>query len=140
MTLSQTIYSYLNSGDYASARNIVKTELAKLESVAGDKKILAQSEFYGYLIDIGSESRTEDDLNKAINFLKANQDLLSTDENRPYYYYNLANAVNASARIFYFNNRGIHPLDVQKARFQESIQYYWTALNAVTKDQSLRKQ
>lgn len=140
MTLPQKIYGFLNIGDHVSARNIVRSELAKLTTEAGDENIIEQSELYGFLIDIGTESQTESDLTEAIKFMKANQDLLSKGTSKPYYYYNLANAVDGAARIFYFNNRGVHPLDIQKQWFQESIQYYWTALNSVSNDHNLRLQ
>ncbi|HEY4323636.1 MAG TPA: LA2681 family HEPN domain-containing protein, partial [Mucilaginibacter sp.] len=140
MTLTQKIYGLLNIGDHVSARNVVKTELAKLDAGVGDEKIINQSKLYGFLIDIGNESQTESDLTEAISFMKVNQVLLSNGTSKPYYYYNLANAVDGAARIFYFHNRGIHQLDVQKQRLQESIQYYWTALNSVSNDHNLRVQ
>lgn len=140
MILSQKINALLGKGDFVLARQIAKTELLKLESLTDDQKITKQSELYGFLIDIGNESQTESDLTEAITFLKANQEFLSQGARKPYYYYNLGNAVDGVARIFYFNNHGIHPLDVQKLRFQESIQCYWTAWNCVPKDHHLRLQ
>lgn len=140
MILSQKINAFLDRGDFISARKTVTTELTKLENLPDDQKIIKQSELYGFLIDIGNESRTEGDLMEAITFLKANQQLLSKGKSKPYYYYNLGNAVDGVARIFYFHNRGIHPLDVQKEKFQESIQYYWTAWNSVSQDRNLRLQ
>src|ERR1700743_769347 len=105
MTLSQKINNFLNKGDHVSARNTVWTELARLNTMEGDPKIVAQSNIYGFLIDIGNDSQTESDLAEAILFLKENQELLSKGRSKPYYYYNLGNAVDGVARIFYYYNR-----------------------------------
>ncbi|MDB4902390.1 MAG: hypothetical protein JWQ63_1671 [Mucilaginibacter sp.] len=45
MTLSQTINKFLDAGDYVSARRMVKSELAKLENLTRDDKIIEQSKF-----------------------------------------------------------------------------------------------
>jgi tetratricopeptide (TPR) repeat protein len=144
MTSSETIANKINSlihtGAFASARKVISNELDKLAVLDTELKILAASRLYGHLIDLGCEGYNEHDLTTAIAFLQKHQSLLSYGERKPYYYYNLANASDGLGRAFYYANRGIHSLDTQKQRFQESIQYYWTAFNSVSNDTFLRLQ
>lgn len=134
------VYRALDAGDYEMARQMVYKALKELDQQNKEEKFGEEIKLYGLLLDVGSEGHNEDDLNMAVEFYKSNAEKLSSGENRCSYFYNLANGVDSLARMFYSRNRGIHSLEVQKSKFQEAIQYYWTALKSNINDESLFQQ
>lgn len=139
--LFKYLYHLLDQEQFDEARKIIGQTLQDISSLELEKKIFIEAQLHGFLIDIGCESGSENDLNSAISFLEANEALLQTVMTKSSYYYNLANAKHALGKIFYSQNRGVHSLTTTKEKFQEPINLYWLAYKTIdTNDQSLMTQ
>ena len=122
--ISNEVNSLLNSGDYENARRIVENELKKITT---SSDLMWIAELYGLLIDIGCESSSENDLEKAIAFLMKTEKELGKHINKASFYYNLANAKHGLSTIFLKENPGVQNLENIKTVLQEPINYYWLA-------------
>ncbi len=136
--IRKKINSLLDRGAFELARTLTMDELKKLKLLDCDSKLFSAYRLYGCLIDVGSVTYNEDDLTKAITFLKEHQEFLIQNEGKAHYYYVLANAYDGLGRAFYDKNHGIHTMDTQKAKFQDAIQYYWMSWNSATDNVLLR--
>ncbi|MDM1085778.1 LA2681 family HEPN domain-containing protein [Myroides odoratimimus] len=122
------ITEYLDSGSYSLARELIYFELQNPKN-----NIFIQSKLYGFLIDLGRESRTLDDVKQGINFLEENETELKKYITYSSYCYNLANAIGYCNYDFCENNPEIHSLEICGTNFQKPIDLYWSAYNT-TKD------
>ncbi len=132
--LSGKITAHLDKGEFTEARQLVYNKLSNIKI----KKVitLTQLELYGFLIDIGCESRNEQDLTYAISFLENNSDAIKEITTNSSYCYTLANAKHGLDSIFYYNNRGIHSISMVKSRFQECINLYWQAYKSIDPEET----
>lgn len=137
-TFSQEIYALLNNGNYDAARQIIVDNLSNITVSEDDTSIMELYFYYGFLIDIGIESRSESDLVSAIAFMKENEEKVCSIQGKAGFYYNLGNATSGLGKLYHYNNRGVLSQDLQKKYYQEPIQYYWSALAAVSDDDNLK--
>lgn len=132
--LSDKITAHLDKGEFTEARKLVYNKLSDIKT---EKVItIAHLELYGCLIDIGCESRNEQDLTYAISFLEINTDAIKEIITFSSYCYTLANAKHGLDAVFYYNNRGVHSISVVKSRFQESISLYWQAYKTINPEET----
>lgn len=139
--LFKYLYHLLDQEQFDEARQLIQQTLQDTSSLDTKKKIFFEAQLYGFLIDIGCESDSENDLNSAISFLETNEALLQTVMTKSSYYYNLANAKHGLGKIFYSQNRGVHSITTTKEKLQEPINLYWLAYKTIdSKDKSLTTQ
>lgn len=117
----------LDYEQFDQARKLINDTFNTVSFGSAKENLFFQTKLYGFLIDIGCESQKESDLLQAIKFLEANEEQLQTCITKASYYYNLANAKHGVARIFWSNNRGVHPISIIKEKFNQPIRLYWLA-------------
>ena len=118
---------------FDEARILISEAIKKLSESSEREDFFTQIELYGYLIDIGCQSRNENDLLSAVAFLELNEEQIKTHITKNSFYYNLANAKHGLGRIFWENNKGVHPINVIKEKFHEPIKLYWLAFKNTPK-------
>lgn len=121
------IYKLLDLEKFEESRGIIYENLnINLEDI-NDDEIIHQIRLCSILIDLGRESFNENDLQTGINFYLENKSILQKSITKSSFYYNLANAKEGLARIFYSKNKGVHSIYKSFEKFQEPINLYWMA-------------
>lgn len=128
----------LNTEKFNDAIELIDQTFKSVSIGTGADSLRLKIELYGFLIDIGCEGQNENVLHEAIKFFEANEEQILSCITKSSYYYNLANAKHGLGKIFYFNNRGVHPIKTGKEKFQEPIKLYWLAYKNISqKDKAL---
>lgn len=123
--LTAQLNHLLDTEQFEDARIIIENKLAENPEDNSTNNLFLQIELYGFLVDIGCALHKEDDITRGIQFMETNAEALKLVTTKGSYYYNLANAKHGLAKIFYSNNRGIHPIPVVAAKFKDAIDLYW---------------
>ncbi|AOW17215.1 hypothetical protein LPB03_06930 [Polaribacter vadi] len=137
ITNNQNLYELLDSGQFEKVRTILNENLVENCNENNTDEILYQLRLYGILIDLGRESFNRNDLKKGIEFYEKNELLFEKVITKESYYYNLANAKEGLAKIFYSENKGVHSIYTSFTEFQEPINLYWMAFKKATPKDSL---
>ena len=124
--LRNKLHLLLNSEKFEDAIMLIHEKLKNVVSL-GPETIMLKTELYGFLIDIGCESLNESVLHEAIKFYESNEIRLEEHITKSSFYYNLANAKNGIARIYWSKNPQVPPISISKSIFQDSINLYWLA-------------
>jgi hypothetical protein len=138
--LKDLLHFLLDTEQFDKARQIVKDSLVEISKSTSENKIFQQIELYGFLVDIGCDTGTENDISTAIKFFEDNENELEAIITKSSYYYNLANAKHGLSKIFYSNNKGVHPISICKEKFQEPISLYWMAYKQCVNEEPLLNQ
>ncbi|MEP7127808.1 MAG: LA2681 family HEPN domain-containing protein [Chitinophagales bacterium] len=117
----------LNEEKFDEARALIGESFKNVSFDAGPESLLLILKLYGFLTDIGNESQNEKDLCDSIDFYEKHEELIQNCITKASYYYDLANAKQGLSKIFYTNNKGVHPISITKIHFQEPIKLYWLA-------------
>jgi len=125
--LKDFLHFLLDTEQFDKARQIVEDSLIEVSKSISENKLFQQIELYGFLVDIGCDTETENDITTAIKFFEGNEKELEGIITKSSYYYNLANAKHGLSKIFYSKNRGVHSISICKEKFQEPISLYWMA-------------
>jgi hypothetical protein len=125
----------LNEEKFETARELIEDTFKTISFTEFKESLFLKVELFGFLIDIGCESQNEKDLLDAIEFLESNEEQLLPHITKASYYYNLANAKHGLGRIFWSNNRGVHPINIVRDKFQEPIKLYWLAFKNITDEE-----
>ncbi|HXS37505.1 MAG TPA: LA2681 family HEPN domain-containing protein [Flavipsychrobacter sp.] len=133
--VQDSLYNLLDQERFNEARELLLS--VQTDKVFSDDDFIFQLNLITILIDIGRESFTESDLTKAISFYESNEKKICTFISLADYYYNLANAKQGLATIFYKENKGVHPIDIIKEKLQEPINLFWLASKHVANNDSL---
>lgn len=134
--LIEVLYSFLDQGKYDEARELIISKSKETEQTSSEGFTL-QLSLFTVLTDIGKETFTENDIVKAISFYESNEEKICNIIPRAQYYYNLANAKQGLAAIFYSKNKGAHAINVTKEKLQEPINLFWLASKHVINDDKL---
>jgi len=122
----------LNEEKFDDAIKLIDETFKSVSFGTAAESLFLKLELYGFLIDIGCESQNENVLHESIKFFEANEGQILTCISKSSYYYNLANAKHGLGKIFYFNNKGVHPIKTVKDKFQEPIKLYWLAYKNIS--------
>ncbi len=123
--LSNKIFTLLDLEQFDNARQLVYSELNN--NIDTKEQLLLHANLYGFLIDIGSESNSENDLKPAISFYEQNKDALLSIIQPASYYYNLANAYQALSKVYFSKQKGVPSIEIIKTTLQPAINLYWQA-------------
>lgn len=129
--LTNSIIRYLDNGEYQKVRKLIYGNIEKFSLSKFNSSFFKTTQLYGYLIDLGNESKHETDLNNAISFLESNEIKLFSIVDKQSYYYNLANAKHGIARIHIEKHRGVPSLKIISSKLQAPISLYWTAYKLI---------
>lgn len=132
------LHQLLNEEKFDEAIKLIDKTLKTVSFGTSQESLFFKLKLYGFLTDIGCESLNEKLLLESIKFFEENEKQLQTCVTKASYYYNLANAKNGLGETFYNNNRGVHPINTIKEKFQEPIKLYWLAYKSCSdKDEDL---
>ncbi len=134
------LHQLLDDEKFDEARKLLYNifKVVSFGTTQESESLFLKAELFGCLIDIGCKSQSEKDLYDAIKFYETNEEELQIHITKSNYYYNLANAKQGLGIIFYTNNRGVHPINTIKEKFQEPIKLFWLAYkNINNKDRFL---
>ena len=132
--LSNKLHSLLDAGKFIEARKLIYSELDKLKGKTTKASFLKSAELYGFLIDVGCESKNETDLKKAISFMETCESEIGQFISKQSFYYNLANAKHGLSSVYIETNRGIPNLKVISEKIQPPINLYWLAYKHLEND------
>ncbi|WP_149244319.1 LA2681 family HEPN domain-containing protein [Dyadobacter sp. 32] len=138
--LLKVIPQLLDEGRFEKARSLLYEVFDHAEDQDAETRVLVQIRLYGLLIDLGNESKNEQDLLKAIDFCEKNQDEIKKHITSASYYYNLANARDGLCEIYYRASPAGQSLSLVKEKLQEPIQLYWLSYKNTKPEDGLLKQ
>jgi hypothetical protein len=130
----------LNTEQFDQARTIIDEQIKECIQTKPSNQLFLQLELYCFLIDIGCVTMHEADILRGIKFLEENEVAIQKIITKASYYYNLANAKQGLCGIFYSNNRGVHPISLIAAKFQQPINLFWMAYKQNDYDTSMLHQ
>lgn len=129
----------LDKEKFDEAKELISKTLEQNNDLEEKSKLFLKTQMNGFLIDIGCESKNEEDLKNAINFLETNEKELENIITKSSYYYNLANAKHGLGKIFLFKNKTVHSIYTTREKLQEHINLYWLAYKKTNIDEDTLK-
>ncbi len=133
--LFQHLHKLLDEEDHVAARQLIEQGLVDVQDIEPNKRLYKEAELYGFLCDLGTESRNEDDLVRSIVFMEANESALEPLLRKSSYYYNLANAKSSLAGIRMRNRPGVRTPYNTEDTLHEAISLYWRAYSEADGDE-----
>ncbi len=128
----KTITDLIYESKPDEARDEVHTALKTISAKGHPRLLYTQANLYGFLIDIGCDSKNENDLRQAIAFYEKNGEELQSIITKPSYFYNLANAYSGLSQIYFLSNRGVPKVEIIKTTLQQPISLYWQAFKSLS--------